>query len=198
MKHTWTACALALTLVAGATAQEKKKDEAAKPPAIKVCVADIRNLAKRSVSLSLERDYLIRDLNQSKPPKKAPDQRPIAAVALVGEAPGGGGISPHDQGCDFVLYTTIAELRDKSDFKTERERLEDFGQPPFNGNANEPGTFARVDYSLLRGASPSPVVESSVSARENMTEMPTVQLLMDQIARRVNSAVREAPDAMRE
>jgi hypothetical protein len=198
MKQTWTACALALMLVGGAAAQEKKKDEAAKPPAIKVCVADIRNVAKRSVSLSLQRDYLIRELNQGKPPKKAADQRRIAAVALVGEAPGGGGISPRDQGCDFVLYTTIAELRDKSDFKTPREQLEDLGQVPLSGNANEPGTFARVDYSLVRSGSPSPVVESSVSARENMTEMPTVQLLMDRIARRVNSAVREAPRDMRE
>ena len=197
MKQTWTVCAAALALVIGTAAQEKK-DEATKPAAIKVCVADVRNVAKRSVTLAYVRDYLIRELNQSKPPKKVTDKRPIAAVALVGEAPGGGGISPRDQGCDFVLSTTIAELRDRSDFKTQREQDEDFGQAPFNGSPNEPGTIARVEYSLTRGGGPSPVVESSVSARENMPEMPTVQLLMDQIAHRVNSAVRETPRDMRE
>jgi hypothetical protein len=55
-----------------------------------------------------------------------------------------------------------------------------------------------VDFSLHRGGNPTPILQSSVNSQENMSEEPTVQQLMDRIAQRVGSAVREKPDVMRE
>ena len=55
-----------------------------------------------------------------------------------------------------------------------------------------------VHFALLYGGTPSPVMQDSFSARENMPEEATVQLLMDRIAQRVNSAAREKPEVMRD
>lgn len=179
---------VAATLNLGAVAQEKKDDRKAQP--IRVCVAQFRNVARRSVSLGLQRDLLVKDLNRTKPSKKAADQRRIEAVAVSSEQ--------HEGDCDFILNVTIAELRDSSDFKTGRERVEDSGNARGTSSQNEPQTFARVDFALLYGGNPSPVMQDSFSARENMPEEATVQLLMDRIAQRVNSAAREKPEVMRE
>ena len=190
-----------LTLSVTSPAQEKdkdKKEDTAKPAAIRVCVAQIRNIARRSVGLAQQGERLMKELNRNKASKKAFDQRRIEAVAIAGETPGGVDTLPRDQRCDFTLYVTLAELRDVSDFKTQREQIEDLGRPPATGSRLEPQTWAKVDYSLQRGGNPTPVLQSSVSAQENMTEEPTVQQLMDRIAQRIGSAVREKPEVMRE
>ncbi|MDP9268155.1 MAG: hypothetical protein M3P27_07480 [Acidobacteriota bacterium] len=182
-------------------AQEKdKKEESGKQPAIRVCVAQIRNLARRSVSLPLQRDHLMKELSRNKPSKKAADQRRIEAVAIAGETPGGVDTAPRDQRCDFTLYVTLAELRDVADFKTRRESIEDLTRPPaeLTGSEKELQTIARVEFALLRSGNLKPIVQSSVSAQENMPEEPTVQQLLDRVAQRVGSAVREKPEVMRE
>jgi|GEM_PF-1957889 len=177
-----------------------KKEEVAQPPPIRVCVAQIKNVARRSISLSMQRDRLIKELNHNKPTKSAADRRAIEAVAMGGETPGGVDTAPRDQRCDFVLYTTLAELRDVSDFKSQREQIEDINRPPAKetGSQHELQTIARVEFSLQRGGNPTPIVQSSVSAQENMSEEPTVQQLMDRVAQRVGSAVRERAEVMRE
>src|SRR5947199_9567354 len=93
------------SMSAGAQDRDKKDkaaDSSARAP-IRVCVAEIRNVARRSVSLSLQRDHLIKDLNQSKPPKKAADKRTIEAIAISGDSAGTVENAPRDQRCDFIL-----------------------------------------------------------------------------------------------
>lgn len=167
-------------------------------PNIRVCVAEIRNAAKRSVSLAMQRERLMKELNHSKAPKKAADKRGIEAVPMSGDSPATAESAPLDRRCDYILYTTIAELRDAADFKNTREATEDKNVAPGSASQHEAQTFARVSFSLLRPGSISPVVTLEVSARENMVEEATVMQVMDRIAQRVNTAVRESPKDMRE
>src|SRR4029079_2585591 len=124
----------------------------------------IRNVARRSVGLGLQRERLVKELNRNKPGKKAADQRAIEAIAIPGETPGSVDTAPRDHECDFTLYVTLAELRDVSDFKTQREQIEDIPRPPaqMTGSQHELQTIARVDFSLQRGGNPTPVLQSSV------------------------------------
>jgi hypothetical protein len=194
-----TAALLAVALPAQSKDKKDKKaeDNSAGPP-IRVCVAQIRNDARRSANLGLQRDRLIKDLSESKAPKKAADKRRIEAVAIsVGSLPTGEAL-PRDERCDFTLYVTIAELRDASDFKSQREQMEDIARLPDTGSRHEAQSIARVEFSLLRRGSPTPVMENTVQGQENMVEDALLFQLMDRIAQRVNSGVREATASMRE
>ncbi|MBI2677247.1 MAG: hypothetical protein HYX28_00540 [Candidatus Koribacter versatilis] len=189
--------AVLLLLVSGfATATwAQEKDEA---PKIRVCVAEIRNAAKRPVSLAMQRERLMKELNHSKAPKKAADKRAIEALPMSGDSPATAEGAARDRRCDYLLYTTIAELRDAADFRNTREAAEDNGLAPRSASVHEAQTFARVSFSLLRPGSLSPVMQLEISTRENMVEEPTVMQVMDRIAQRVNTAVRESPPDMRE
>jgi hypothetical protein len=190
-----------LALVPSIQAKDKKdkqKDDNSAGAPIRVCVAQIRNVARRSASLGLQRDHLIKDLNDSKPPKKANDKRRIEAIALSGDSPDSVESAARDQGCDFTLYVTIAELRDASDFKTQREKMEDVGRLPDTGSRHEAQSIARVEFSLLRGGNPTPVMENTIDGQDNMVEDALLFQLMGRIADRVNGGVREATPSMRE
>jgi hypothetical protein len=187
--------ALGLMLAAAAFAKDKdkdKKDDAKNLPPIRVCVAEVRNTSRRAVNVGLIRTRLLRDLNDSKPPKKASDQRRIAAIPL--ESGGGEG----DAQCDYTLYADVVELRQKDDPLWQSEKNQGIGNVPSPGSRHEEVTFGEVAFKLRSSGGSSPVVDSSVSGEETNDENGTVGLLMDRVAQRVNSVVREPMRSMRE
>jgi hypothetical protein len=188
--------ALVLALAAIAVAQDKDKDknkkDAANPGTIRVCVAEVQNTSRRSVNVGLMRDRLLKDLKDSKAPKKAQDQRRIAAIPL--ESGGGEG----DAQCDFTLYANVIELRQKDDPLWQQERDQGIGTMPSPGSRHEEVTYGEVRFKLRSGGSFSPVVDETFTREETTDENGVVGVLMDRVAQRVNSAVRETAGAMRE
>lgn len=181
-----------LALVAGAGAQEKpgeKENRKKEEGKIQVCVEPLRNFARRTTDLERHRAALIRDLNRTKPPKKAADQRRIAAVATDLEQGGS---------CDYVLRVTVTELRTEGGFGTLEDPIEQIGRPDPLGPPDrmEPVTTATLDFSFSHAG--REVARSSVSTRQRLSEEPTVQLLLTNIAGRVNSAVRQSAEVWKE
>jgi hypothetical protein len=191
MRIRWIA---AFVLVAAALSfaedkkNEKKNGEAGPP--IRVCVADVQNTSRRPVGIGLMQKRLIRSLKDSKAPKNVADKRRIDAVALEGDW--------RAQNCDYILRTDVVELRDKRDPLWQQEKNQGIGNLPPPGSRNEEVTFGEVQFTLLKAGDPSPIVDSSMSGEETYDENGTVGLLMDRVAQRVNSAVRESAEPMRE
>ncbi|HTK94047.1 MAG TPA: hypothetical protein VL382_00295 [Terriglobales bacterium] len=200
MQRTLLVCGTVLVLALVAPADDKKREQevTSTQPPIRVCVATLRNVARRSIGVTLQRDALVRDLKQSKPPKKAADQRRIEGIALEGDSPASAGGEIGEKKCEYVVYTTVTDLRDKSDPLWRDEKQQGIGNLPPQGSRHEEVTFAQVEFSILKAGNPNPLVSSSVSGEETNSEDGTVRLMMDRIASRVNTVVREAPDPMRE
>lgn len=187
------AFAACLALLVAAAAQdkpkEKEKDKDKDPGTIQVCVEPLRNFAGHAMDLDEHRAALIRDLNRTKPSKKAADRRRIAAVAT--DLSTGGS-------CPYVLRVTVTDLRTEADPRTLGEQIGGLGRPgpPGPPDRMEPFTDATLDFTLSHNG--RDVVRSSVSTRERLREGPTVQLLLTNIAARVNAAVREAAPVWKE
>jgi hypothetical protein len=144
------------------------------------------------VNVGLMRGRLLKDLKDSKPSRKSPDQRRIFAIPL--ESGGGAG----DAQCDFTVEANVIELRQKDDPLWRDERDQGIGNLPSPGSRHEEVTFGQVRFKLRSGGGFSPLLDETISSEETTDENGTVSRLMDRVAQRVNSAVRETPGAMRE
>src|SRR5271157_268615 len=76
---------------------------------IRVGVPIMKNLAGRSVPGNIERDRLVAALNQEKPDKKLHVK--VQGVPLEGLTPEDIGDEAKQKNCDYVVYTTLIELR---------------------------------------------------------------------------------------
>lgn len=160
---------------------------------IRVCVAPVRNVSKRPVSLNIQRARLLRELKNAKPPKKAADQRRIQPIGTESD---GFGPEVRERECDFTLEVEIVDVRQPGDAKGVREQADDpFARTP---SSSDMQTFAEVRFAIFKPGSLRPLVDYSLRLTERMSEDATVLQLMDRIAQRVNSAVREAPPDRRE
>ena len=186
--------ALGVALATAAFPKDKDKDkkDAENQGQIRVCVAEVQNTSRRPVNVGLMRNTLLNDLNGAKPPKKAQDQRRIIAIPL--ESGGGQG----DAQCDFTLRADVIELRQKDDPLWRDERNQGIGTLPSPGSRHEEVTFGQVRFKLRNGGGFEPIIDETISSEETADENGTVSRLMDRVAQRINSAVREAPGAWRE
>jgi hypothetical protein len=80
---------------------------------VRVGVATMKNAAGLSVPGNLERDRLVAALNQQKPDKKLHIK--VQGVPLDGITPDDVGAEAKDKKCDYVVYTTLVELRSSTD-----------------------------------------------------------------------------------
>lgn len=176
-----------VALGALAAAQETSQES----PKIRVCVMPLENRATRSVSSQVVIERLVVDLNRAKPGKKDRDRRLIQAIAVQSES----GSEVRDRDCDFVVRTTLLELREPGDMNRPLPGSATVGP---DSMSREPGGFQRMDIARratlafdVQRPTGTKLVSSSVSDQQNMTAEALVGLLMDRVAARTNSAVRE-------
>jgi hypothetical protein len=170
---------------------------------IKVGVPVMQNRADRSVPGNIERDRLVAALNQEKPDKKLHIK--IQAVALDGTTPDDVGPEAKQKNCDYVVYTTLVELRSSSDPAMGRPGTIETNpngvwSTPNNPSARalDPEYRATVEYRLYRTGNPDALSGAPFSNRQNMPEMEVVAQIMNQIANRVFAEVKKAPPPMQE
>ncbi|HEU5404125.1 MAG TPA: hypothetical protein VFU86_22405 [Terriglobales bacterium] len=158
---------------------------------IRVCVAPFENRATRPVTLQVQVTRLVDDLNKAKPGKKDRDRRPIAATALDSKS----GAELLERRCEFVVRTTLVELRESGDRRSPLPGSISIGRDRVE---NEPGTFIRsdilrratLDFDIRRVGGDS-IAAASASDEQYMAEDALVGLLIDRVSVRTNSAVRQ-------
>jgi hypothetical protein len=163
---------------------------------LRVGVAILRNTATRSVMTTLERDRLVSAINNTKPPKHSRDAVKIRAVALDGSTPDEANPQARDLWCDYIVFTTLTELRESGD-PAPRAQPGDvrLGRDPVSNDPTEfyrhdIQRYAHMDFRLLRINELSPMVDTSVSDHEAMSEEGIVSALMDRVASRVVTEIR--------
>jgi hypothetical protein len=168
---------------------------------VRVGVAVMKNAASRSVSGSLERDRLVSDLNQMKPDKKT--HIAVQGVALDGTSADEVADEAKQKKCDYVVYTSLLELRMSSD-PMSMQRTPGTIQTNPNIGAGMPGSSpnslnqtyqATVEYKLYR-ADGTAVSGAPFSIQQGMSEEVVVSQLMDRIASKVFGDIRKAGPAV--
>jgi hypothetical protein len=166
----------------------------------------MQNRAGRSVSGSLERDRLVAALNQQKPDKKL--HLKVQGVPLEGMTPEDAGAEAKDKKCDYVVYTTLVELRASNDPAVARpgtiETNPNGVWSPPRGNPRTPTQGldqeyrATVEYKLYRSGDNAAIAGAPFSIQEAMPEEAVVSQVMDRIALRVFADVKKGPATLLE
>ena len=166
--------------------------------AIKVGIAVLRNTAPRSVPVSVERDRLVSAINHLKPPKHAKDAAKIVAIPLESALPEEANAQARKLGCEYVVFTNLTDLRESGDRPgPPRPGEVRIGRDPV---ANDPTVFNRhevqryavMEFQLVNTDGGDPLFNTSASAHEATTDDGIVSMLMDRVANRVVSEIRNS------
>ncbi|HZU45183.1 MAG TPA: hypothetical protein VE994_21065 [Terriglobales bacterium] len=164
--------------------------------AIKVGVAVLKNSAQRSVPVSVERDRLVSAINHIKPPRHAKDAAKIVAIPLDSSSPEEANAQAKQSGCAYVVFTNLTDLRESGDqpgpLRPGEVRI---GRDPVANDPNvayrhETQRYAVMEFQLVNTDGGSPLFDTSASAHEATTEDGIVSMLMDRVANRVVSEIR--------
>jgi hypothetical protein len=170
--------------------------------AIRVGVAVMQNNAGRSVPGNVERDRLVKAINQIKPNKKTNVK--VQAIPLNGMTGDDVGEEAAQQKCQYVVYTTLTELRTQQDpyqhtpGTIETSPNSQWSSKSGEAQAMDPEYRATVDYKLVKLGSDGVVSGAPFSTQQNGSEIDTVSQIMNRIALQVVDQVNKRVSPMRE
>jgi hypothetical protein len=170
---------------------------------IQVGVATMKNAAGLAVPGTLERDHLVAALNQQKPDKK--QHLAVQGVPLDGTSPDEAASEAKDKKCDYVVYTTLVELRSSSDpaqirpgtVETNPNGVWSQRNNP-RAQAIEPEYRATVEYRLYRSGESAAMSGAPFSTQQALPEDAVVAQVMDRIASRVFADIKKTPPPLHE
>jgi hypothetical protein len=170
---------------------------------VRVGVATMKNAAVLSVPGNLERDRLVAALNQQKPDKK--QHLAVQGVPLDGTSAEEVGAEAKDKKCDYVVYTTLMELRTSTDpvqnhagtIQTNPNGVWSQRNNP-RGQALDQEYRATVEYKLFRTGDNAAISGAPFSTQQAMPAEGVVSQVMERIAMRVSAEVKKAPPVLAE
>jgi len=179
---------------------------------IRVGVPAMKDQSGRNVSGDMERDRLVATLNHQKPDKK--QHLAVQGVPLDGLTAEEVGAEAKEKQCDYVVYTTLTELRAATDSMQRTTPGTMQTGPPGTIQSNPGGVWnnpgvprgqalgqqysATVEYKLYRTGDVEAVASAPVTNLQAMPEEAVVSQVMDRIAVRVFSEIKKAPAPTRE
>ena len=168
----------------------------------RVGVAIMQNEAGRSVSGIVERDRLVKAINQLKPDKKT--HLKVEAIPLNGSNSDDLGDEAKQKNCQYVVYTRLTELRSQQDpYQHQAGAIETNPNSQWSSQNSslqglDPEYRATVNYKLVEVSSNSAVSGAPFSTQQNGNEIDTVSQIMDRIALQVADQIKKGTPAMRE
>jgi hypothetical protein len=146
-----------------------------------------------------QRDRLVKALNDQKPDKKL--HLKVQGVALEGADPREVTSQGDENKCDYIVYTTLVELRTQGDpaqrrpgtFETNPNSQRGTHDP--ESAALNPVYHATVEYKLYRTGDPAAISGAPFSTEAELSEMDVVSQVMDRIASRVFSEQKKVPSS---
>ena len=164
---------------------------------IRVGVPVMKNGASRSVSGDLERDRLVRALNDEKPDKRL--RVKVQGVPLDGTDPRDVTSEADEKKCDYIVYTTLVQLRTQGDPVERRPGTVNINpnsqwgtQGPENAAMN-PEFEATVEYKLYQTGDRRAFSGGPFSAHDALADTEVVGQVIDRIANRVFDDVKKRP-----
>jgi hypothetical protein len=165
---------------------------------VRVGIPPMGNTTTRSINAKLQRDWLVRAFQPDKKKKgKREETVRLEAVALQNQSPADALGEARKKNCDYVLFTTLVELREPGDRQPRNQPAEvKIGRDPLSANPDptvmhDPVHYAVVDYRLERVGSLSVRAASSISGEMHDDENGTVHNLLFMIVNYVRDELRE-------
>lgn len=164
------------------------------PRVIRVGVPLMKNTSTRSVSTEVARDHLVKAFNSEKTDKKL--HLKVQGVALEGTDPRDVASEAEAKQCDYVVYTTLTELRANSDPNMRRPGTITSNPNPQRTVPDQEDAAmnlvyeATVEYKLFRTGGHAALSGAPFTAREAMDETAVVSEVLDRIANRVFAEVK--------
>jgi hypothetical protein len=162
---------------------------------IRLCVAVLENRSHSAVSPEWQQKELMRALertNRKKEVKKGTAAR-ITAVAL--DSSSGPDPKVQKDGCGFVLYTQLVDVEPAGTPRVGTMPPGAIGAGVTVGKIDQRATRgqlhdATVDYRIVRGGDPESWASGIVTEQDTVTEDALVSRLMDKVASRAASELR--------
>src|SRR5664279_6399015 len=170
--------------------------------AVRVGVALLQNNAGRSVPANIERDRLVKALNQLKPDKKT--HLKVVGVPLEGMTRDEIGEEAQQKNCQYVVYTTLTELRNFDDpyqhvpGTVETNPNSQWSQRDGRAERQDPEYRVTVEYKLVSVQSNSTVAGAPYSTQLAMNEIDAVSQVMDRVANAVFGEIKKGSQPMKE
>ncbi len=170
--------------------------------AVRVGVALLQNNAGRSVPSNIERDRLVKALNQLKPDKKTHVK--VVGVPLEGYTRDEVGEQAQQMKCQYVVYTTLTELRTSDDpyqhvpGTIETNPNSQWSNRTAGAQSQDPEVRVTVSYKLVSVGSNNVVASAPYSTQLAMNEVDAVSQVMDRVANAVFSEIKKGPVPMQE
>ena len=170
--------------------------------AVRVGVALLQNQAGRAVPANVERDRLVKTLNQLKADKKTHVK--LVSVPLDGMTPNEISEEAEQKKCQYVVYTTLTELRNADD---------PYQRPPGTVESNpnsqwsnqnsrserlDPEFRVTVEYKLVSVPGNNAVAGAPYSTQLAMNEIDAVSQVLDRVANAVFGEIKKGAAPMKE
>ena len=168
----------------------------------RVGVAVMQNQAGRSVPGNVERDRLVKAINQLKPDKKT--RVKVQAVPLNASTADEAAAEAEQQKCGYILYTTLTELRSQQDpyqhvpNTIETNPNSQWSSRDPNNQRIDPEYRATVEYRLVSVGSSNLVSGGPFSTQQSGNEIDTVSQVMDRIALQGADRIKKGAPPMQE
>jgi hypothetical protein len=161
---------------------------------IRVGVPVMKNNSSRTVPITQARDRLVRSLNDEKPDKKLHVR--VQGVALDGTSPDEVVSQGTAKNCDYVVYTTLIELRTQGDPVQRPSTIEitpgaKRGARDPESEAMNPEYQATVEYKFYRTGDRAAISGAPFWNEKAISEIDAVSQVMDRIANSVFADVKK-------
>jgi hypothetical protein len=169
---------------------------------VRVGVALLENRAGRSVPANVERDRLVKALNQLKPDKKT--HLKIVGVPLAGMTRDEIGEEAGQKKCQYVVYTTLTELRNADDpyqrppGTIETNPNSQWSNRDPRAQRQDPEFRVTVEYKLVSVGSNNVVAGAPYSTQLAMNEIDAVSQVLDRVANAVFGEIKKGTSPMQE
>jgi hypothetical protein len=170
--------------------------------AVRVGVASLQNQAGRSVPANVERDRLVKTLNQLKPDKKT--HLKVVGVPLDGMTPNEISEEAEQKKCQYVVYTTLTELRNADDpyqhvpGTVETNPNSQWSNPNSRSERQYPEFRVTVEYKLVSVPGNNAVAGAPYSTQLSMNEIDAVSQVLDRVANAVFGEIKKSTAPMKE
>src|SRR5664279_362399 len=165
--------------------------------AVRVGVALLQNNAGRSVPSNIERDRLVKALNQLKPDKKT--HLKVMGVPLQGYSPNEVSEEAQRENCQYVVYTTLTELRSADDpYQRVPGTIETNPNSQWSNQnprtqQQDPEVRETVNYKLVSVGGNNVLASAPYSTQLAMNEIDAVSQVMDRVANAVFGEIKKGP-----
>jgi|SRR5450755_2753021 hypothetical protein len=169
---------------------------------VRVGVALLQNRAGRSVPANVERDRLVKALNQLKSDKKT--HMKAVGVPLDGTTPNEISEEAEQKKCQYVVYTTLTELRNADDpyqhvpGTTETNPNSQWSHQNGEAERLDPEFRVTVEYKLVSVPGNNAVAGAPYSTQLAMNEIDAVSQVLDRVANAVFGEIKKGPQPMKE